>query len=65
MKVSQKVRRLKDERHLGKDPEWIEDEIYPDVDLDKAYVGRVSNRLVVAVHAPYLTSVTGPHNDTI
>ncbi|KAJ9127156.1 DNA-dependent RNA polymerase II [Naganishia onofrii] len=41
MKVSQKVRRLSENRHSNREPQWIEDEIYPDVDLEKAYVGRV------------------------
>lgn len=46
MKVSQKVRRLSENRHSNGEPQWIEDEIYPDVDLEKAYVGRVSSCLI-------------------
>ncbi|KAJ9100610.1 hypothetical protein QFC21_003654 [Naganishia friedmannii] len=41
MKVSQKVRRLSEDRQFNGEPEWIEDDIYPDVEIEKAYVGRV------------------------
>ncbi|KAJ9127140.1 DNA-dependent RNA polymerase II [Naganishia onofrii] len=41
MKVSQKVRRLGEDRQADGEAQWLEDEIYPDVDIDKAYVGRI------------------------
>lgn len=42
MKVSQKVRRLGEDRQADGEAQWLEDEIYPDAEIEKAYVGRVS-----------------------
>jgi DNA-directed RNA polymerase II subunit RPB2 len=56
MKVSQKVRRLGEDRQADGEAQWLEDEIYPDVDIDKAYVGRVSCKFRLISHiAPCLT----------
>lgn len=43
MKVSQKVRRKSDEKEVNGEPKWFEDDIYEDVAIEKAYVGRVSH----------------------
>lgn len=42
MKVTQKVRRKSDEKEVNGEPKWYEDDIYEDVAIEKAYVGRVS-----------------------
>jgi hypothetical protein len=42
MKVTQKVRRKSDEKEVNGEPKWHEDDIYEDVAIEKAYVGRVS-----------------------
>lgn len=42
MKVTQKVRRKSDEKETNGEPKWFEDDIYEDVAIEKAYVGRVS-----------------------
>jgi hypothetical protein len=41
MKVKQQVRRKTDDKELDGEPKWIEDDIYEDVAIEKAYVGRV------------------------
>ncbi|KAJ9094896.1 hypothetical protein QFC19_007752 [Naganishia cerealis] len=41
MKVSQKVRRLVKDAEVHEEKQWFEDEHYPDVEIEKAYVGRI------------------------
>lgn len=55
MKVTQKVRRKSDEKEVNGEPKWFEDDIYEDVAIEKAYVGRVSHdsfvRTLLTAHA--------------